>query len=147
MSGKVNTTIKRKKTGKGKKENKFGIEAPLFFSIIFFFLKSSSSSKNEPYKSLQEQALGCFHPKGACSPSKTPKIRSPPSSISIPQVLALKPFIMGSKWAKNSPKTDPERRDVVQQRRDVVSAALCNVATLVLTSRRGCSFPVFAPTS
>ena len=27
---------------------------------------------------------------------------------------------MGSKWAKNPPKTNPERRDVVQQRRDVV---------------------------
>ena len=74
-------------------------------------------------------------------PQKHPK--SVPLCVS--RVCALKPTIMSSKWAKNPPKTNPERRDIASQRRDVAATPLFldqlhKAITLSSELRFGCSW-------
>ena len=79
-----------------------------------------------------------FPPKGSLfSLKNTPKNRSPTFfSRSLGFLLKKNPQILRSKWAKNPSKIDPERRDVVQQRRDVVSHVATSFLQFSATSRR-----------
>ena len=78
------------------------------------------------------------------SPRTSPRVFPPKGSLfslkNLQKIVPIRPpkslGFFALKTLNYRLKIDPERRDVVQRRRDVIFAALCHVATSFFTSRR-----------